>query len=513
MHGRKRIFLLGTAILGVFSLGAGFAQSEITIDVLRGIQGIGAAAVIPASLGILAHSFPPSRTRSIAFATFAAGAPMGGALGNLIGGALTQLTAPTWRSSFFLIAGISVATFLGGVFFFDKDVPYESIDRRVDWLGAFLVTSGLVLICFVLSDGSTAPQGWKTGYIIALIVIGVILLILFVLWQYYLERVRGGADKSQSRWTPPPLMKVSIWGRSHGRMAVILAIAFFEWCSFMSWIFWATVRLFFFQLHMRLADAMIALAAVLPEFSAPESGADHDPPASHVCGRLYMQHCHRSRRWSCPRCISYWCVLPFPPALFLHNLTHSLTVCGTTLTAAASLLFALINPSSPYWSFGFPASVISVFGADFVFASGTLFVAKISLPHEQSLAGALFQTMTQLGTSFGLAITTIIYNLILTKQSRKLGVHVDTSGTNAPRSAQLDAYKATMWGGFAFGVLGAVLAAVFLRSVGIVGHNAKSDEAADEERTRTDVGVNDRKEMQMHSEVARRDEKRESSSS
>jgi hypothetical protein len=58
-----------------------------------------------------------------------------------------------------------------------------------------------------------------------------------------------------------------------------------------------------------------------------------------------------------------------------------------------------MNASSTYWAFGFPAAVFSVFGADFVFAAGTIFVAKVSLPHEQSLAGALFQTMTQVRLS------------------------------------------------------------------------------------------------------------------
>lgn len=161
---------------------------------------------------------------------------------------------------------------------------------------------------------------------------------------------------------------------------------------------------------------------------------------------------------------------------------------GTVLTATANLLFAVIQPSAPYWAFGFPASVLSVFGADFVFASGTLFVAKISLAHEQSLAGALFQTMTQLGTSFGLAITTIIYDSTLTRRSRDAGVQVNESGTNAPGFAQLDAYQAATWGAFGFGVAGAVLAAVFLSSVGVVGHNAKEEgAAADQEGTRTDV--------------------------
>src|SRR6267154_392255 len=84
----------------------------LTLAVLRGFQGIGGAATIPsavsiftlatlstgrshplAQLGILAHAFPPARGRSLAFATFAAGAPVGAAFGTIIGGVLTQLTS------------------------------------------------------------------------------------------------------------------------------------------------------------------------------------------------------------------------------------------------------------------------------------------------------------------------------------------------------------------------------------------------------------------------------------
>lgn len=68
---------------------------------------------------------------------------------------------------------------------------------------------------------------------------------------------------------------------------------------------------------------------------------------------------------------------------------------GMALTGVSNLLFAVINPNAVYWAFGFPAAILSVFGADFVFAAGTLFVAKVCLPHEQSVGGALFQTMTQ----------------------------------------------------------------------------------------------------------------------
>ena len=67
-------------------------QDDITIDILRALQGVGASAAIPASLGILAHTFPPSHMRTIAFATSGAGAPVGGVTGQIIGGVFTQVT-------------------------------------------------------------------------------------------------------------------------------------------------------------------------------------------------------------------------------------------------------------------------------------------------------------------------------------------------------------------------------------------------------------------------------------
>jgi len=107
LYGRKRVWLAGYFILAVFSVGAGFAQSGVVLDILRGIQGLGSAAIIPASLGILAKAFPTGPSRSIAFSIFSAGAAIGGFFGNVLGGVLTQLTKPTWRSPMFLFAGVS----------------------------------------------------------------------------------------------------------------------------------------------------------------------------------------------------------------------------------------------------------------------------------------------------------------------------------------------------------------------------------------------------------------------
>src|SRR5688572_10688675 len=72
-----------------------------------------------------------------------------------------------------------------------------------------------------------------------------------------------------------------------------------------------------------------------------------------------------------------------------------LIVLGTGATTMACLLFAIIRPDVTYWAYGFPATELSVMGADLVFSAGTVFIAKFALPHEQSVAGALFNTMTQ----------------------------------------------------------------------------------------------------------------------
>lgn len=412
LYGRKKAFLLGSTWLGIFSIGAGFSQDIITLDILRAFQGLGPAAMVPAALGILAQTFPPSRARSLAFATFSAGAPVGGAIGLQIGGILTQWAPATWRAPYFLSAGLAAGVVISGIFVIDKDLPSTAPDRRVDWIGVILVTAALVLITFVLGQGELAPQQWQTPYIIALLIIGVLLLIAFISWEWYLEQDTSGVRR-------PPLMKLSMMKRARGRFAAVQFIAFFEWASFLAWQFWAQL---YYQDFQGL-DPILTAIRLLPMFVVGV--------ACNVLVAVTVGH--------------------VPVVL--------LVVCGTLCTGLSGLLFAVIQPESPYWAFGFPAAIVSVFGADFVFACGTIFLAKISAPHEQSLAGGLFQTMTQLGTSFGLAITTIVHNTVLR--------HGEV--TKSERDAQLGAFRAAQWTAFGFGAAGALLALISLRGVGPVG--------------------------------------------
>lgn len=173
-------------------------------------------------------------------------------------------SSKSWRSSFYLLSGFTTLCFFGGLVFFDKDIPSQEADKRIDWLGAFLITAGLVFIVFVLGDGEIAPKKWRTPCklifnctasflgralvdiyhtdIIAFIILGVLLIGAFIYWQDYLEKVQADPEAPYSKFTPPPLMKPSLWKRADGKFAAMMAVAFTTWCSFMSWTFWVQVR-------------------------------------------------------------------------------------------------------------------------------------------------------------------------------------------------------------------------------------------------------------------------------
>ncbi|KAK2466613.1 hypothetical protein APHAL10511_000871 [Amanita phalloides] len=434
LYGRKLLFMVGSIWLFAFTIGCGFAPNELSLEILRGFQGVGVAATIPASLGILANAFPISsgRLRSIAFATFAAGAPIGAFFGTCLGAILTQLTKSTWRSTFFLSAGLTAFYVVIGWFAIDNDEPSTEKDKRVDWLGGLFITAGLTFIIFVLSDGEIAPQKWATPYIIACIVLGCFFTGIFLVWQWYLERVQNDPGAQYSLWTPPPLMKLSLWTRGNGRFSVIMLVALLTWCCFLGWNIWATI---YYQNYLNLKPIPTMLRFI-PMF---------------ITG----------------------VILNVVVVLTIHRVSVIyLLGLGTFVTGIAPIFLAVVIPSAPYWAFGFPSAVFAVFGADFVFAAGTIYVAKVVKPNEQSLSGALFQTMTQIGTSIGVSVTTIVFDRVLAQDARKLGVLIDDTTQNlAPKSAQLKAYQAAQFTAFAFGMIATVFVLLFFRGVGIIGEN------------------------------------------
>ncbi|THU82425.1 putative efflux transporter [Dendrothele bispora CBS 962.96] len=439
LYGRKRMYILGSTWLVAFTLGCAFAKDSLTLNILRGFQGVGAAATIPAAIGTLAEAFPASRARAIAFSTFSAGAPIGATLGTVVGGILTQVTPASWKASFYLNCVLTFISVIGAVFSFDKDKPSRESDRRVDWIGAFMVTAGLTLIVFVLGQGEVASQKWATPYIIGTLVAGVVLTILFGLWQHYLEHVQDGLRvPSPYLPSPPPLMRLSFWRRSKGRVTVVMIIAFLNWASFLGWNFWTVL---YYQNFAGLGPVGTVIR-LLPMFV---TGIICNVIVASFVGRV--------------------------PLVVLIT-------AGTAFTGTASLFFAIINPDAPYWAFGFPSAIFCVFGADFVFASGTLFIATVSAQYEQSVAGAVFQEMTQIGSSAGVTVSTVVFNRVLSELAATRGLQItDSTGRDLPRDIQLRAYQAAEWTNFAFGMVATVLAVTFLSSVGVLGKKGHEPES------------------------------------
>lgn len=96
--GARRIFMIGFALFTAASLGCARAPNATVLIIARGVQGLGAALLVPNSLALLNHAFPDERARGRAVAVWAAGASVALTAGPFVGGALITLVG--WRSIF-----------------------------------------------------------------------------------------------------------------------------------------------------------------------------------------------------------------------------------------------------------------------------------------------------------------------------------------------------------------------------------------------------------------------------
>src|SRR4051812_28397159 len=90
LFGHRRLFILGIIVFGLASFGCAVARSRPELLAARAVQGIGSAFVSPATLSLVTRSFPTGHERNRAVAMWGAMGALGGSLGALLGGVLTQ---------------------------------------------------------------------------------------------------------------------------------------------------------------------------------------------------------------------------------------------------------------------------------------------------------------------------------------------------------------------------------------------------------------------------------------
>src|SRR5256885_7631903 len=173
--GRRRVFMVGVALFTIASLVCGLASSEAMLIVARAVQGLGAAIITPAALSIVMTSFEEGPERNKALGIWGALGGSGAAVGVLAGGVLTKYLGWEWIFFVNVPVGALVLTLTPRIV---RESRREGAERRYDALGAVLVSAGLALLVYAISE---APNvGWATARTILLIVAAGALLAAFL---------------------------------------------------------------------------------------------------------------------------------------------------------------------------------------------------------------------------------------------------------------------------------------------------------------------------------------------
>jgi EmrB/QacA subfamily drug resistance transporter len=174
--GRRITLTTGLVLFGIASLVSAYADSSSQLIAARALMGLGAAAVMPATLSIIANVFEP-RERGRAIGVWAGAVGLGVAIGPIVGGLLLE---HFWWGSVFLI---NVPIVVVGVVLVSILVP-ESRDPkpgRIDFLGVILSIIGLSLLTYGVikggEDGFGDTLAWST------LVGAVVVLTAFILWE------------------------------------------------------------------------------------------------------------------------------------------------------------------------------------------------------------------------------------------------------------------------------------------------------------------------------------------
>ena len=221
--GRRRLLMAGMAVFTAASLAGGLATSDTFLIVMRGMQGLGAALVLPAALSIVMNMFPEGAERNKALGIWGGVGALGGTVGLLAGGILTTYVG--WQYIFFFNVPIGAAALILA----PKVVPagneqhrIGSARRRYDPFGAVSITAALLVFVYAISQ---APQvGWAATQTVAMLAAGAALLAVFFVIE----------TKVEAPLLPLPLFRLSSVTGSN-------AVGFLLGASFLTFVFLGTL--------------------------------------------------------------------------------------------------------------------------------------------------------------------------------------------------------------------------------------------------------------------------------
>ena len=188
--GSRRVFFAGLAVFCLGSALCGLAPSVTVLVLGRIIQGAGAAALLPSSLGLLLGAFPADQ-RSHAVALWSGVGALAVATGPTIGAAL--VTVSGWRAVFYLNLPIGLVAWLVGRRVLNRSAV-STRAARPDYLGVLLIGSALAALVLAISEGPS--WGWSSGRVVGCVIAAVGL---------------GGAFLYRSNHHPEPVLDLRLF--------------------------------------------------------------------------------------------------------------------------------------------------------------------------------------------------------------------------------------------------------------------------------------------------------------
>ncbi|UGQ15411.1 MFS transporter [Yinghuangia sp. ASG 101] len=344
--GRKRIFLVSIALLGLASLVGGLATGPALLITARVAQGLATAAATPAALALLTTSFPEGPLRQKALGLNGALMSAGFTAGAVFGGILTDLLA--WRWAFLVNVPVALAVLVVAPAVVRESRP--AVRPRIDLPGAATVTLGLLGLVYGLTQAG--EHGWTSTHALSGLLVGAVLLTVF---------------HAVERKTAQPLVPLRVLRRRNVAWGNLLGLLAFAT---------ETSLVYLLTLYMQRTLGFSALAAGV-SFGVLGLGT--------VVGGLLA-----------PRVIARF------------STVTALVTGGVVQAMATAALLLLGTATTPSMALLLPATFIGGIGNMLVIV-GFMVTATSGLPdHEQGLATGLATMSQQVGIALGTPVMSAI---------------------------------------------------------------------------------------------------------
>lgn len=328
--GRKRIFLIGLLIFGLSSLVIGLSQTAEMVIMMRAVQGIGSSIIAPTTLALIMDAYQNNmRQRAISY--YGATAGIGSSIGLLVGGGLTSLIS--WRAGFLINVPFTLVLFILTLKYVNPSVRRK---EKIDYLGSLFSIIGLVGIIYGFTEGK-----------LSFVVIGIIFLGLFILWE---------------QKTSSPILPLALFQNKIRSGAYVTRLLFMM----------AMLPFWFFLPQMMQSQY---------GFSALESGFAFLPLT----------------------------IVNFMIAMQLPKLTSKLgnnrvLLIGEIILSMGLILLAISNPENGYWQTVFVPMIILGLGQGLILAPVTS-AGVYEAPDELAgIASGVTNMMHQIGGPIGLSV-------------------------------------------------------------------------------------------------------------